>query len=680
MNVDVSFPWLRKIVSPVCRRRVWLAKFYRLLLAMALSGSAGLLIQDARAGEAKLAEADGLFRLTNIVTVHLRLTPEQWEAMEPKGGGGFFGGGGFRGGPRGPGGPGGGGPGPAMFLAPAFLEQGDLDSDGKLSRAEFRGLGEKWFTAWDQKHIGRLNGETLRAGLSTTFVPRGMGRPGGGGGFGGGGPPLQGAEGKRNGLASASGVEFNYVHADLEIDGQSFRDVGVRYKGNGTFMQSRDSLNRSFKMHLNEFVKGRKLAGVSTLNLHNNITDASWMNEPLAHRLFRDAGVPAPRTTYARVFVTVTGNYERRYLGLYSVVENLDKSFAGARFGTKRGAIFKPVTRSLFEYRGDDWAKYEQTYDPKTSLTPEQKQRVLDFARLVSQADDAAFDARLGEFLDLDEFARFLAVTVWTSSLDSLLTLGQNYLVYLHPGTQRFSFWPWDLDHAFGQFPLIGTREQREQLSLQKPWQGENRFLERVFKVDAFKKLYLAKLGEFGKTIFTPERLQRQVDELAPVLRPAVQEESTEKLTRFDKVVAGEAVEPQRFGPSRGGGEPPQPIKGFVTARARSVNEQLAGKSTGAMLDQFGFGGRGGPGGPGGGRGGPGEFLGGAFLAALDADQNGEITKDEFLGGFDKWFRGWNTGKNGLLTEEELRQGINRDLSPFRGEGPPGAPPAGPPK
>ena len=61
---------------------------------------------------------------------------------------------------------------------------------------------------------------------------------------------LQGPEGKRNGLASAMGIEFVYVHADLEFEGQLLKDVAVRYKGNGTFMESRNSLKRSLKRSL----------------------------------------------------------------------------------------------------------------------------------------------------------------------------------------------------------------------------------------------------------------------------------------------------------------------------------------------------------------------------------------------------------------------------------------------
>ena len=60
-------------------------------------------------------------------------------------------------------------------------------------------------------------------------------------------------------------------------------------------------------------------------------------------------------------------------------------------------------------------------------------------------------------------------------------------------------------------------------------------------------------------------------------------------------------------------------------------------------------------------------------MTALDADTDGEITRNEFTQGFAKLFEAWNTDKSGVLTDEQLRAGINQDLSPFRG-GPPGGP------
>ena len=182
-----------------------------------------------------------------------------------------------------------------------------------------------------------------------------------------------------------------------------------------------------------------------------------------------------------------------------------------------------------------------------------------------------------------------MSVTAWLTDLDGMLGPGQNYYLYLHPKTQTFLFIPWDQDQPFGQFPR-GTQEQRENLSIQKPWTGENRFLERFFKSDAFKTAYRTSLTELNKTIFEPERIHRQVDELAAVLRAPIQEESPERLAEFNKAVAGQKLTIV-MGPGFAGGTDVIPIKPFVKARAKSVADQLEGKSERKSITP-GFGGR----------------------------------------------------------------------------------------
>ncbi|MBI4326347.1 MAG: CotH kinase family protein, partial [Chloroflexi bacterium] len=212
---------------------------------------------------------------------------------------------------------------------------------------------------------------------------------------------------------------------------------------------------------------------------------------------------------------------------------------------------------------------------------------------------------------------------------------------------------PWDQDHSWGQFNRA-SQEQRDKLSIHRPWQGANLFLERMFKVEAFKKLYLARLDEFSKTIFRPERLALQVDEIAAAIRPAVQEESESKLARFDKVVAGENLQGGGFGPF-GGGQT-KPIKPFTKVRTESVLDQLAGKSDG-LAAGGGF-----PGGFGGGVG-LGMFSRPLFQV-LDKNKDSTVTPAEFTEGFSELFKTWNSDQSGNLTWAQLRSGIEKDLPP----------------
>jgi hypothetical protein len=372
-----------------------------------------------------------------------------------------------------------------------------------------------------------------------------------GGGFG---SRFLGPPGGRNGVAARQGVEFDYVRATLRIDDWTFRDVAVRYKGNGSYLRATraGSDKISLKVDLNKHVKGQHLAGVTTLNFQNNITDVGWMNEVLAYRLYRDAGALAPRTTYAQVYLRVDGQAEARYLGLYSISENVDENFFDERFGTKKGAILKPSTQELFTDWGPDWSAYSQSYDPKTDLTEPQKQRIMALGRLVSGAPDAEFAATIGDYVDLDDFARYFAVLVWLANHDSLLQNGQNFYTYLNPRTDRMQFIAWDQDFSFGNTRNNGAS------SIHDAWSGNNRFLSRLYKVEAFRTNYLARMNEFSDSLFVPERFVQQVGEIGPAIRPSVALEGAEWLAGLDRIVSGNSG-----------------IVPYVTSRAAFVKAEL---------------------------------------------------------------------------------------------------------
>ena len=55
----------------------------------------------------------------------------------------------------------------------------------------------------------------------------------------------------------------------------------------------------------------------------------------------------------------------------------------------------------------------------------------------MSSSSDAEFASKVAEYLDIDNFARYMAITAWLSDLDGILGPGQNYYLFLHPKTQQ---------------------------------------------------------------------------------------------------------------------------------------------------------------------------------------------------------------------------------------------------
>lgn len=388
---------------------------------------------------------------------------------------------------------------------------------------------------------------------------------------------LRNPEGHRSGLLGVLGQEYDWSHADCEFGQLSFTNVAVRVKGNVSSLWDK----RPFKLDLNKFRRGQKLGGLDELTFDNLAFDYSCINEALAYEVCRDAGVPAPRTAYAWLSVSVTPQWGRKPFGLYLMEEAVDAAFVAERFGSRKTPLFKPSTYKLFEYMGNDWSAYAPSYDLKTEATAGQCQRVIELARLVSSASDQEFAARVEAFLDLDEFARFLAVQVLLPNFDCILSTGQNYYLYLDPRSNKFGFIPWDLDAAWGNF-WIGTKAQQQQSSIWRPWVGENRFLERVMAVEEFRRVYRAHLEDFVARLYVPERLNRRIDAIAAAIRDPIAAESHYRLDKFEQATGTKQVERGRWWDVID--FPAYDLKQFIAGRARSVRSQLAGESQGLEL------------------------------------------------------------------------------------------------
>ena len=141
----------------------------------------------------------------------------------------------------------------------------------------------------------------------------------------------------RPGLAGYLGVHHQYGKATFEMEGEQIAPIGLRYKGNGTFLEYKEGRieqRLSFKIDFNEFQEDLSFRGLGKLNLNNNITDPSYLREALSYELFREAGIPCSRVSFARVNLRIPGLVDRQPHGLYSVVEQVDKRFLKHRYGS----------------------------------------------------------------------------------------------------------------------------------------------------------------------------------------------------------------------------------------------------------------------------------------------------------------------------------------------------------
>ncbi len=454
-------------------------------------------------------------------------------------------------------------------------------------------------------------------------------------------------------------TELPWAKGTVVADGQTFKDVGIRYKGNGTILDSNGKAKKSFKIDLDRHGGKEKFHDLKTLNLHCGVADPSKLRETLSYQIYRDAGVPAPKTTFALVTLTVTdGKYDKERLGLYTFVQGLDKTFLKEHFKNGDGLLLKPEKMMNIDYLGDDWTKYTN-YNPKRDATPAEQKRVMAFAKLLTQADEKTFAKEIGEYLDLESFYRYMAATAVVANMDSFFHLGHNYALYLHPDTNKFHFIPWDVDRGLANFPIFGTPAQQMDLSLTKPY-GNCKLAERVMAVPGTADAYLKVAKDVCAKGFDKEKLLKVLEPLEALAKDHIDKDAKAATARKETTAAGGFFAPQ----------PPPDLKTFLDKRANSIQAQLDGKSKGYTPPAFG--GFGGP--PGGGRPGgfgPGNQLAPPLVDKLDANKDGKVSEEEFTAGMKKLFAEWDADKSGSLDQKKLADGLQKLLpSPGGGFGP----------
>lgn len=407
---------------------------------------------------------------------------------------------------------------------------------------------------------------------------------------------------------------FAYVRAKIELDGQRLDNVGIRLKGHFSYSASRNSIRRPMKLDFERFVSGQRFAGLAALNLNNHAVDPSQARETLAFDFFRALGVPAPRTSFALVYLHVPGLHDNEFLGLYTLLEEVDNKFLRRHFGSADGPLFKPGGMRGIAYLGDEWAPYAPKWNAKDELTAAQTARLIEFSRLIHKSDDAAFRASIESFLDVDGLLRYVAVSGAICNFDSFLSTGHNYYFYLDPMRERLAIIPWDMNMSFGGYSWVGTEEQIADTSIIHPYVDHNRLIERILAIPDYRQAYVRHVRALIEGPMSPVRVRQRLAEIAPHIRAAgaaaaqagAPDSPTTRPASYERVF-------------------PPDLPWFVEARVGSIRRQLDQGDAGYIPNFFN----------------PervparwaaAALPGAAIMKVVDADKDGNISDEEFSG------------------------------------------------
>ena len=130
-----------------------------------------------------------------------------------------------------------------------------------------------------------------------------------------------------------------YYECDVVINGTTFKQVGIRPKGNtslSSIARDPDNNRYSFKLEFDQFVDGQTCFGLDKLVLNNSYADTTNMKEAIIYDMFQYLDADASLYNYAKISVN------NEYWGVYLALEAVENSFMLRNYGMEKGYLYKP--------------------------------------------------------------------------------------------------------------------------------------------------------------------------------------------------------------------------------------------------------------------------------------------------------------------------------------------------
>lgn len=310
----------------------------------------------------------------------------------------------------------------------------------------------------------------------------------------------------------------------LSLNGIPFDSVGVRYKGNSSYITSNPKKPLNIKL---DHIKGKQnINGRNVLKLSNIFGDPSAIREVLSYEIARKY-LPSSESNYAKVYVNGT------YLGLYVNDESTNKVFAKNHYFNNNGPFFEASYNSastpvgctggapqILGYLGTNQSCYEQYYSSQSS-------NPNDWNDLMAALDTFNnFSANIENVIYMDRLLWMLAINNVMVNLDSPINPPNNYLLYKDK-TDRFNPIMWDLNQSFGAYTSNGnTTLTKSQLQKLSPWFNATNLnypiLNIPFSNDRYKKMYIAKMKTVFNENFNNDWYSQRITELQNLIKTEV--------------------------------------------------------------------------------------------------------------------------------------------------------------
>lgn len=248
-----------------------------------------------------------------------------------------------------------------------------------------------------------------------------------------------------------------WVPVDLEADGQVWKNVAIRLKGNASLQTAWTAGKYALPVRINTdkledsfpTIKDQRFYGFQKLSFYNSEQDSTSIRGPVAGEIFRQFAIPAPLSVPVKL--TFKFGDTTKEVGLYEMVEVPDEPFLTRNFQNDSGNLYKPLSK-LNSFVDSEWIDEDIPGDRADAKA------LIDVINATNRTtDSAAWHRALEKKLDVQGFLRWLAASTAIMNWDMYGNLAHNYYLFNDSGTFKFITYDfgWSFDYQMATMGIV---------------------------------------------------------------------------------------------------------------------------------------------------------------------------------------------------------------------------------
>lgn len=310
--------------------------------------------------------------------------------------------------------------------------------------------------------------------------------------------------------------------ATMVMDGVTYDSVGVRFKGETSYMNTQNSDKKSFNIEIDWIHNNQSVDGYKTFNLNNCYEDQSMMRE-FFYLLNEKNHIPAAKAAYVKLYIN-GANW-----GIYPNVQQLNKTFLKEWYLSNDGTHWRCDKPSggfgggwgdgtaALNYLGPNASSYQPHYTLKSTTKSNPWDDLINTCYNLNQTPVINLSNVIQDYLDVDRTLWFLATEILFSDDDSYIYKGRmDYYAYWEIETGRI------VPHEFDGNSVMKTSRQNW-----SPFYNETKvnypLMNKLFQVPQYRQRYLAHLRTLINEYFDVTTANAKIDYFKSLIDTMVQ-------------------------------------------------------------------------------------------------------------------------------------------------------------